>query len=456
MNLNSVCFDEQLPFLQYINQYYLVYSLTLVSFATVFGLVWILKQYTYFEKHKIIRGKTPVIPYGNFGEVIKQEVCLHVFLWKQYKKFKSKQCKVGGLYLFLKPTLVDCSLSYSDLQQIFPREPGTPKQGIIKDQFLDSFVEKFNNSMKKALADKLTSKEEHVIVFRDFILESTCLAFGFNCFEIIEPINRLLKLRSNLSLKYYLSLIFPLLQTKPLHKDLTIFLKEAMEQRKKTDKKETDFIQAFISFYNESTNISMNDLSEEVYNMFADMLTYSYSTLIFCLYELANAEEVQEELLGEIRRFNNKHGSFSYENIVELEYMDAVIKETLRKYPPISTIIRSSGSRSLENIPCKGTLVLQSILGIHRDPEFYLKPETFDPDRFLQTQMSESKTFLPFGTGPDNKFYTRLITLQVGVVLISIFSRLKVKMKKDSRLNYNPKVVYLSPKEDLNFSFTAI
>lgn len=50
----------------------------------------------------------------------------------------------------------------------------------------------------------------------------------------------------------------------------------------------------------------------------------------------------------------------------------------------------------------KGTAVVGSILGIHRDSRFYDNPMEFDPDRFTEKRRHDIKpgTYIPFGLGP--------------------------------------------------------
>lgn len=73
-----------------------------------------------------------------------------------------------------------------------------------------------------------------------------------------------------------------------------------------------------------------------------------------------------------------------------MTYLEAVINETLRLYPPAARIDRvcsadfeytDSGNGATIKIP-KGQIVAASIWSIHHDPDNYSEPEKFNPDRY--------------------------------------------------------------------------
>ena len=72
-----------------------------------------------------------------------------------------------------------------------------------------------------------------------------------------------------------------------------------------------------------------------------------------------------------------------------MAYLDAVLNETLRLYPPAPRIDRVAGSDFEYKDPDtgftirmpKGQIVTASIWSIHRDPENYPDPNTFNPNR---------------------------------------------------------------------------
>jgi cytochrome P450 len=111
----------------------------------------------------------------------------------------------------------------------------------------------------------------------------------------------------------------------------------------------------------------------------------------------------------------------------QLAYLDCVVKETLRLYPPIhlgsrvaATDIDFRGYR----IPA-GTRVLYSIYLTHRDRRYWPDPQRFDPERFSPERSRErvAYTFLPFGGGPRNCIGAAFAQVEAKVVLARILQR---------------------------------
>ena len=70
------------------------------------------------------------------------------------------------------------------------------------------------------------------------------------------------------------------------------------------------------------------------------------------LFLLAHNQDVQEKLRREVTEARVKYGDLAYDDLVALPYLDAVCRETLRLYPPVSYILRTCVSQLSPNFCC--------------------------------------------------------------------------------------------------------
>lgn len=130
-------------------------------------------------------------------------------------------------------------------------------------------------------------------------------------------------------------------------------------------------------------------------------------TLSYLAYNLATHPESQEKLIREIDQVLEKHdGKIGYESVAEMTYLDMVVDETLRMYPPAPRLDRAAGADyEYENIKIKkGEIICVPIYAIHHDPELFPEPDQFKPERFADENKKQKDgiSFLSFGAGPRN------------------------------------------------------
>jgi cytochrome P450 family 135 len=110
------------------------------------------------------------------------------------------------------------------------------------------------------------------------------------------------------------------------------------------------------------------------------------------------------------------------------EYLDAVIKETLRLRPVIALVLRKLiepmeiGGRLLP----AGVSVAPSIHLVHRNPDIYPEPERFRPERFLERPPG-TYTWIPFGGGVRRCLGASFAEFEMAVVLRELVSRRKIR-----------------------------
>lgn len=81
----------------------------------------------------------------------------------------------------------------------------------------------------------------------------------------------------------------------------------------------------------------------------------------------------------------------TYEAMMQLEYLDMAVSETLRLFP-IGGRLERTCKKDVEingvTIP-KGTIVTIPPYTLHRSPEYWPNPEEFRPERYKKTQTEE-------------------------------------------------------------------
>jgi cytochrome P450 len=101
-----------------------------------------------------------------------------------------------------------------------------------------------------------------------------------------------------------------------------------------------------------------------------------------------------------------------------LPYLQGVVKETLRLFPPRALGVRvlaEDGDLGAWHLP-KGTIVIHSPYATHRDAAVYDKPELFLPHRFQYHQPSAYE-FVPLGDlAPAAPLVEHLSQLLIGAI----------------------------------------
>jgi cytochrome P450 len=111
-------------------------------------------------------------------------------------------------------------------------------------------------------------------------------------------------------------------------------------------------------------------------------------------------------------------------NAGEDEYVDAVIKETLRLRPPLWHLGRRlSADTQIKGytIPA-GTLVIVPMLTMHRRADLYPAPEMFRPERYIEGK-PPSYGWLPFGGGVRRCIGASFAPLEMRLVLRELLRR---------------------------------
>ncbi|XP_037914477.1 cytochrome P450 4d2-like [Hermetia illucens] len=155
--------------------------------------------------------------------------------------------------------------------------------------------------------------------------------------------------------------------------------------------------------------LSNNDIREEVDTFTFEGHDTTTAGISFTLYCLSRQPEVQEKVFSEIREVigNDKTKPAKMQELQDLKYLEIVIKESMRLYPPVPMIARKLEEDIQINdkfFPAGSDVTIPMFL-LMRDPEIFSDPDHFKPERFFTEKFSEKATaysYIPFSAGPRN------------------------------------------------------
>ncbi|CAN0866886.1 Cytochrome P450 CYP82J17 [Linum grandiflorum] len=130
-------------------------------------------------------------------------------------------------------------------------------------------------------------------------------------------------------------------------------------------------------------------------------------TLSWILSNLVNHKRVMKLAQEEIDEKVGRDRWVDDSDIENLSYLGAVIKETLRMYPPGPLSVPREASEDITikgyHVP-KGTRFFANFWKLHRDPKVWSDPNDYKPERFLTENANleifgQQFEYLPFGSG---------------------------------------------------------
>jgi cytochrome P450 len=151
--------------------------------------------------------------------------------------------------------------------------------------------------------------------------------------------------------------------------------------------------------------------------------------LTFAWALLADNPEVRARLEAEVDDVVGD-GPVTMDHVGRLDYVDRVLTETLRLFPPVHTLPRETTRRVElgEFVLPSGSELLLSVVTAHRDERLYDDPETFDPDRWdgdLESSLP-SCAYVPFGAGPRRCLGQAFATVEGKIALAEVARRYRL------------------------------
>ncbi|CAI2178244.1 3698_t:CDS:2 [Funneliformis geosporum] len=147
--------------------------------------------------------------------------------------------------------------------------------------------------------------------------------------------------------------------------------------------------------------------------------------LSWALYSLAKNPHIQDLLREELVKAFPDKSKFNptFDEINSLEYLNCIIKETLRLYPPVTVTLRSNIEDQVfgEHFIPKNTPIIIPFVALHRLPSIWgPTADEFVPKRWLDPpsiQGISNYNYLPFSTGLRSCIGSKLALNEIKILL---------------------------------------
>ncbi|VVB01931.1 unnamed protein product [Arabis nemorensis] len=185
---------------------------------------------------------------------------------------------------------------------------------------------------------------------------------------------------------------------------------KVVQEHLKAGKEKVDFVDILLSIEGEESSgfqIQRNDIKFMILDMFIGGTSTTSTLLEWTMTELIRHPACMKKLQDEVRSSTKPHTSYIKEEEVEnMKYLKAVIKEVLRLHPSLPMLIPRLLS---EDVKLKGyhiaagTEVIINAWAIQRDPAIWgPEAEEFKPERHLDSSLDyrgKDLNYIPFGSG---------------------------------------------------------
>lgn len=208
------------------------------------------------------------------------------------------------------------------------------------------------------------------------------------------------------------------LEAQRVHRENTMV---ALQKRLATETERKDFISYF------ARGLTGDELNSNAMILLTAGSETSAATLSGATYYLLTNKSALDKLCNEVRSAFQSEGKITFTSVTRLRYLNAVIEETLRLYPPVpSALARRTlpggnvidgqfvpGNVSRTRHHSKGSQadqILQTVVGVSQwvasqSKDNFRDPEKFIPERWLDDPLyadDQRAALQPFSTGPRN------------------------------------------------------
>lgn len=223
-------------------------------------------------------------------------------------------------------------------------------------------------------------------------------------------------------------------RAKEAHKTIERVVTRIIEERRRTDAPaHHDLLAMLLNAKDADTGEPMDDtqLRDEVRTIIFAGHETTANALTWTWYLLARNPAAFKKLRAELARVLGGRAP-TVDDLPELAYTKMVVEESMRLLPPVWAMTREAiADDEIDGyrIPAGSTVVLSQFI-TQRHPDFWEKPETFDPERFTPDRVKQRHRFayFPFGGGPRVCIGSNFAMLEAQLILATIAQRYELDL----------------------------
>jgi cytochrome P450 len=229
-----------------------------------------------------------------------------------------------------------------------------------------------------------------------------------------------------------------------------------IEERRKSGEKDRGDLLSMLMLAEDERGERMTNkqLRDEVMTLFLAGHETTANALSWTFWLLSLNPEVEAKLAVELGRVLGGRAP-TVADVPDLPYVERVIKETLRLYPPAWVMGREAiGECEIGGYRISaGTTALMSQWVVHRDPRYHDDPERFDPDRWTSgyEKVLPRFAYFPFGGGPRQCIGASFAMTEARLILAAVIQRFRMELAPGQRVDPYASVT-LRPKEGIQMT----
>lgn len=199
-------------------------------------------------------------------------------------------------------------------------------------------------------------------------------------------------------------------------------------------KKRLAFLDLLLESSQSGVVISDEEIKEQVDTIMFEGHDTTAAGSSFFLSMMGVHQDIQDKVIEELDQiFGDSDRPATFQDTLEMKYLERCLMETLRMYPPVPIIARhikqditlpSNGKK----VPAGATVIITTYK-LHRRPDVYPNPDKFDPDNFLPERSANRHyyAFVPFSAGPRSCVGRKYAMLKLKIILSTILRNFRVQ-----------------------------